>query len=283
MQPALHVINRYRRDWGLPQFSQINDALSPLAQVSQLCAELDFTSPRRPDVFHYIGSLTANRKASTDQSFPWERLDSRPLVFASLGTVPDAANVRVLRNILAACAGLNVQLVLALGKWNDEADSVRDSLGKIESDVLLVDFAPQLALLERAALLITHAGVNTVLESLSRGLPMVALPRGADQWGMAARIARAGAGLVGSFQRSTPGQIRAMVERVLAEDAFRRCAGQMQQAMLAAGGVARAADIAEEAITTRRPIRQGTQQPREARPDYVATSRFSVPSDLTQR
>ena len=57
---------------------------------------------------------------------------------------------------------------------------------------MVVDFAPQLELLDKAAMLITHAGVNTVLEALCRGVPMVALPRNADQPGNAARIEYAG-------------------------------------------------------------------------------------------
>jgi zeaxanthin glucosyltransferase len=259
VRPVLGVINRYRKRWNLPQFRRIDDAWSPLAQISQLCAEVDFSRPRRRDVFHYIGSLTANRKVNTDHGFPWDRLDGRPLVFASLGTVCDGCNAAVLRNILTACAGLDVQLVLALGKWNDEAAAVRDELGKLDGNALVVDFAPQLELLDRAALLITHAGVNTVLEAMSRGLPMVALPRSVDQQGMAARIAHAGVGLVGSFRRSSPEQIRGLVRQILADSAFRQRAERVQEAMLAAGGVVRAADIAEEALLTRGPVRHATQ------------------------
>ena len=106
-------------------------------------------------------------------------------------------------------------------------------------------------------MLITHAGVNTVLEALCRGVPMVALPRSVDQPGMGTRIAHAGVGLLASFQQSTPGQIRALVQRVLAEDSFRRRAKELQKALIAAGGVNRAADIAEEALTTGRPVRRG--------------------------
>jgi zeaxanthin glucosyltransferase len=254
VRPALGVINRYRAAWNLPQFSGIDDALSPLAQISQLCPELDFPRRRLPDTFHYIGSLAANRQVNTDHQFPWDRLDGRPLIFASLGTVSDSTNLPVFRRILAACDGLDAQLVMALGRSGDQDASVREELGEIPPNAIVVDFAPQLALLDRAALLITHAGVNTVLESLSRAVPMVALPRSADQLGMGARVAHTAVGLVGSFARATPSQIRDMVQRVLAEDAFRRRAKELQRAMLAAGGASRAADIAEEVLSTRRPV-----------------------------
>jgi zeaxanthin glucosyltransferase len=256
IRPILGTINGHRRRWGLKPLERIGETFSPLAQVSQLCGELDFPRRELPDVFHYIGSLAAERRMNTGDQFPWDRLDGRPLIFASLGTVPDPANVRVFRNILTACAGLDAQLVLALGKWGDEDEAVRDRLGKTPDNAIVVDFAPQLALLDRAAVLVTHAGVNTVLESLHRGVPIVALPRNVDQPAMASRIAHAGAGLVGSFRRSGAGGIRRLVQRVLTEETFRRRAKELQQAMLAAGGVTRAADIAEEALATGRPVRR---------------------------
>ena len=176
-----------------------------------------------------------------------------------MGTVSDPANLSLFRRILAAFAGLETHLVLSLGKWSDEEDPVREELGKIPDNALVVDFAPQLALLDRAALLITHAGVNTVLESLSRGVPMVALPRSADQPGMGSRIAHAGAGLLGSFRHSTPRQIRGLVQRVLTEETFRRRAKELQESMIAAGGLRRAADIAEEALTSCAPVKRRTR------------------------
>ncbi|MGA2616874.1 MAG: glycosyltransferase [Thermoguttaceae bacterium] len=257
IRPVLGVVNRYRKAWNLRPLASIDESYSPLATLSQLCPEFDFPQRQLPETFHYIGSLANARQVRDDHQFPWERLDGRPLVFASLGTVPYRSNVPVFRKILAACAGLDAQLVLALGKWSDEEDekySVRQRLGPIPGNPLVVDFAPQLALLDRAALLITHAGINTVVEAASRGVPMIALPRSDDQPGMGARIELAGVGLRASFRRCTPRELRGLIQRVLTEPAFRQRARQLQQAMLAAGGMQRAAEIAEEALETRRPV-----------------------------
>ncbi|WLT39734.1 hypothetical protein NON20_10065 [Synechocystis sp. B12] len=59
---------------------------------------------------------------------------------------------------------------------------------------LVVNYAPQLELLQRTALTITHAGLNTTLECLNNAVPMVAIPIANDQPGVAARIAWAGVG-----------------------------------------------------------------------------------------
>ena len=129
MRPVLAVINRYRAQWKLAPFARISDTYSRLAQISQLCAEFDFPRQELPSTFHYVGSLAANRQANIDDRFPWQRLDGRPLMFASLGTIPDPANVPVFRKIAQACVGLNAQLVLALGSWLEEHDSLREKLG----------------------------------------------------------------------------------------------------------------------------------------------------------
>lgn len=252
--PTMRIINRHRRSWGLRPFGHPDDTFSPLAQISQMCPELDFPRLDPPRHFHHIGSLAAARRVTPDRDFPWDRLDGRPLVFASLGTVPDSSNVAAFRRILAACAPLDAQIVLTVGRWEEKRTSLRDKLGKIPTNALVVDFAPQLELLDRASALITHAGINTVLEAITKEVPMVALPRSADQPGMGARISRSGIGLVGSFARSTSSQIRDMVTRVLADTSFRERTRQMRRSLETAGGAPRAAVIAEEALTTRRPV-----------------------------
>ena len=254
MRPIMKAINVARKKQGLPRLTRVEDAFSPLAQISNLCAEFDFPRHKLPRQFHYIGSFAANRQVNTDYQFPWNALDGRPLIFASLGTIPDPANPPVFRKILDACDGLDAQLVLALGNWKGEHAGVREGLGAIPKNALVVDFAPQMALLDRAALLITHGGSNTVLESLTRGVPMVALPRSADQTGMAARVAYTGSGLRASFKHCTVDVLRGLVKRVLSEETFRCRACTLQKAMQAAGGAKRAAEIAEEALTTGQPI-----------------------------
>jgi zeaxanthin glucosyltransferase len=71
--------------------------------------------------------------------------------------------------IAAACAGLDAQLVLSLGSHDQRLEL------KLAGTPIVVPFAPQLELLKRATLTITHAGLNTALGSLSQGVPPVRL------------------------------------------------------------------------------------------------------------
>lgn len=63
-----------------------------------------------------------------------------------------------------------------------------EALQGLPSNAVVVQEAPQLKLLGKAALCVSHAGLNTVLEALTAGVPQVAIPVAYDQFGVAARI-----------------------------------------------------------------------------------------------
>ncbi|WP_050927904.1 glycosyltransferase [Aestuariivita boseongensis] len=253
-QPMVKLINRHRRSHGLKPWRHVDDGNSVLAQLAQSCAAFDFARSDVPANLHYVGHLSADRPQS-DHGFPWDRLNGRPLIYASVGTVVNDANAAAIRTILSACVGVNAQLVIGLGAWIDGAGvGNMDLPDPRPEDAVIVGFAPQVQLIERAALVITHAGMNTTNEALGAGVPMVALPRGDDQPGVASRIRASGVGVVGSFRKSTAGELRGLIETVLNDPGFRDRARQMQTHMKAAGGVKLAADITEKALSSRQPV-----------------------------
>jgi zeaxanthin glucosyltransferase len=177
-------INEARRSWRLPPRRRDEDFYSSLAQITQVPREFDFPERTLPPTFYYAGPfLDPNGRRALD--FPWERVDpTRPLVFVSMGTLQNGVE-RVFRLVAEACADLRVQLVISLGGGLSPA-----GLGASSGSPLVVDYAPQLELLRKAALTIFHGGLNTALESLAHGVPMVALPVTIDQPGVGARIKR---------------------------------------------------------------------------------------------
>jgi zeaxanthin glucosyltransferase len=245
-RPIRQMLAEQRRAWGLPPRDHPNDWLSPLAQVSQQPPEFEF--PRRlPPHFHFAGPFL-DPLAREPVPFPWEALDGRPLVYASLGTLQNRL-LWIFRVIAAACAGLGVQLVISLGGSAEPGE-----LGTLPGAPLVVRSAPQLDLLARARLTITHAGLNTTLESLARGAPLVAIPITNDQPGVAARIAWTGTGLVVPPGRLTSRRLRAAVARVLEDPGFAREARRMAAAIGRCGGVRHAAAVVERVLATGRPV-----------------------------
>ncbi len=244
--PLSGDLNRWRRRSKLPAYRIFEDSFSKLAQITQLPAAYDFPRTALPPHFHYVGPFLA--KPTRPISFPWERLDGRPLIYASMGTLQNR-NAAIFKTIAAACDGLDAQLVLSLGGGGSVED-YRDLPG----DPIVVAFAPQLELLARARMAISHAGLNTVLECFSYGVPSVVIPITHDHPGLAARLAWQGAGLVVPLAKLSVPRLREAILQVLHEDTYQQQTARMQAAVRETGGVKQAADIVEAAIATRRPV-----------------------------
>ncbi len=147
--------------------------------------------------------------------------------------------------IAEACVGLDAQLVVSLG-----GGEVPESLPELPGNTIVVGYAPQLDILQKATLCITHAGINTTFESLSNGVPMVAIPITNDQPGVAARIAWTKTGEFLSLSKLSVQKLRRTIKQVLEEDCYKQNALRLQKAIGQAGGVNRAGDIVEQAIST---------------------------------
>jgi UDP:flavonoid glycosyltransferase YjiC (YdhE family) len=100
-----------------------------------------------------------------------------------------------------------------------------------------------LELLRQAALTITHGGLNTALESLAEGVPMVVLPVTYDQPGVGTRVEWAGVGRSIPVGRLTVGRLRDAVGAVLRDPVYRGRASVLRSEIEAADGLNRAADL----------------------------------------
>ena len=241
---VVRTINRQRRAWGLPAARGLNDTFSGLAQVAQLPVALELPGRGLPHGFHHTGPwIDPLARAPVD--FPWSRLDpGRPLVYASMGTLQNGI-LRTFQKIAEACAGLDLQLVISLGGGQNPA-----LLGDLPGDPIVVGYAPQLDLIRLSALTISHGGLNTALESLAQGVPMVVLPVAYDQPGVGARVEWSGVGRSIPVGQLTVDRLRDAVRIVLGNSAYRERAGRLQSSIEAADGLNRAADHIEEAFNT---------------------------------
>jgi zeaxanthin glucosyltransferase len=158
---------------------------------------------------HYIeASICLDRK---EPEFPWHRLDdSRPLILCALGTYLwyDKSFYRQFFRILldVARARPDWQWAVATGRLVSAPE-----LGDLPPNVIAMESVPQLALLNRARMMITHGGTNTIKECVYFGVPMVSFPFGGDHPGNTARVVYHGLGVRGDLRRLT---VRALKERV---------------------------------------------------------------------
>ena len=135
----------------------------------------------------FLGSAV-REEAVDDEVQQWLAVeDTRPIVYVSFGSF---LSVRgdVLARVAAALQGLDVRVAIASGSTSPEA------LGPVPASWFVRGFLPQVTLLRRAALAVSHGGNNTVTEAITSGVPLLLLPFSTDQFAGAAAVEAAGLG-----------------------------------------------------------------------------------------
>jgi len=243
LAPILAVAKSYAEKNGLQiDWNDPTATVSKLAVITQTPKEFDFPISNWPPQFHYAGPFHDD-EGRAQVAFPWEKLTGEPLIYASLGTLVNGME-HVYRAILEAVGRFpETQVVLSVGTKIDP-----DDLRPIPSNAIIVSTAPQIELLKRASLCITHAGLNTVLEALARGVPIVAIPIGFDQPGVAARVAYHGVGEFVEVGDLTAERLSDLIQRVQANPSYRDRAPYFQRVIARTHGLDLAADVIERAF-----------------------------------
>ncbi|WP_299564961.1 nucleotide disphospho-sugar-binding domain-containing protein, partial [Enterovirga sp.] len=251
MRPHGRVIAAYAERWKLGPRRHVADCLSGLAQISQTVAGFDFPRRELPEVFHHVGPIrdpaAPDRRAEAELPPP----DGRPLAYASLGTL-QGGRVSLFRRIAAAGERAGFRLVIAHGGRMSAGDAAR-----LPGSPTVHAFVPQGAVLAEADLAILNGGLNTVMDALAAGVPVLALPIAFEQGAIAARLEWNGAGRKLSRRFLGVRRLAREVDAVGRGPSHRVAAAGLAAEIAAAGGVSRAADIVERVLATGRPVGPG--------------------------
>ncbi|MBO0983493.1 glycosyltransferase [Rathayibacter sp. SD072] len=163
----------------------------------------------------FLGSAVRSEPVD-DEVEQWLAASDDPVVYVSFGSFLSVRD-DVLARVASALAGVSVdgrpvRVALASGATD------RSALGGLPPTWLVRGFLPQVTLLRRAALAITHGGNNSVTESMTAGVPLVVLPFSTDQFAGAAALEDAGVAEVLDPNSAGSGAIAAAARRLLAAD-----------------------------------------------------------------
>jgi zeaxanthin glucosyltransferase len=180
----------------------------------------EFSDPAdsvEPQVHYISPGVDLHRK---EAPFRWDLFDERlPIIYSSMGSQPELkaeTSVRLLQTVLQAFESTPaLQLIVAAGKHADVLRAVQ------RSHVWITDWAPQMSILQRADVVITHGGSGTVKECIGAGLPMIVLPLMRDQFIGAMKVAQHGLGLSLDSRSVTPSALKEAIERVLNDRGYK--------------------------------------------------------------
>lgn len=273
---SVHAMRLWWKKQGLDPLALILDQQAGLARIAQQPEFLNL--PRHQplsDHLHFTGPWHQPHR-DDGMEFPWERLGNEPIIYASMGTLQNGVS-SVFKKIIEALGKLPHQAVLSMG------GSHIDMPSKIPDNVIVVKYAPQLRLLERSRLVVTHAGLNTALECLSRGVPMMCLPVTNDQPGVAKRIEFLGAGRSLPVGKVTSSRLLSELQKMLATTQYEEKAKWAAAQLRHNDGLLDAAAIVEKAFTTRERITKNSLAPIVTIPHPFTASEVSQgTSDVRQ-
>jgi UDP:flavonoid glycosyltransferase YjiC (YdhE family) len=190
-----------------------------------------------------------------------QAMPRQPTVFISLGTVLGSQHPDIFAKILEGMRDQPVNLVITLGGHGDPA-----SFGPQPPDVRIVRFMTQdelRELLPHVDLCINHAGYSSVMEALTRGIPLILLPLVTDAPmntqlcqadGIAADLPPQLFGLnteglpILRPDRLTPAILRDAIMRVLSDPSYRACALAMRDTLSARPGLSLAVGMLEKIV-----------------------------------
>jgi len=227
-------------DWGpraiplLAHYADLLEAADLVLHASDRVFDLGFDG--LPPRHHYVGPLGIWEPPSDPPAYlaepgdPWvlvtissQLQDDLPLAEAALGSLADEP----------------VRVLLTVGPDHDPDEVAPRRNARIERSV------SHAAVLERGRLLVSHAGHGSVMKALWFGRPMVLVPWGRDQPGVAARAAALGVAQIVSPDEAAAGGIAAAVRRTLSDRSMEAAAARHRDRLRATDPPGTAAELVE--------------------------------------
>ena len=261
MRRILADVNQYREAKSLPltSFHERTPSKSIRIHIVQMPNFLDFPRSFFPDYMFYTTSWTASRPTDDgkDEDF-MSNLDGRPVLLFSMGTLSNH-NMEVFRNTAKAYLDFpQFQLVMSLGK---RGETPPDDF-HIPPGAILRDFVPQQALLRKGtAVFITAGGLNSTLEALNEGVPLIVIPMNSEQPGNAARVERLGACVMVS--KPSVRNMKRAIAAVSSNEKYRNAALDCQRKLRTGPTFSQTVELLEAALMGNERLTRSSQTARD--------------------
>jgi MGT family glycosyltransferase len=245
--PKLHewennqIIDFQKRN-GIPGEIRLEDKAD---LVLLYTSKLLFGKKELPSTYQFVGPAIEWRPSCYD--FDWKHFESmttRPCILVSLGSIlrdEDKEVQQFFQKVIEAFKDENLTVIML---------SDPSLYREIPANFIVQKRIPQLQILPHLDLVICHGGQNTVVETLSCGIPLIVLPVAYDQSQVASDAVQAGAGLRMKFSRFKPEDLKNTVYEILNDKKYMQNAETIQASFKEAGGIDRAVSLLENLVTT---------------------------------
>ena len=156
------------------------------------------------------------------------------LIYISMGTVNNDM-MPFYKACISALKNTDYQVIMSVGN----IVSIED-FGKIPENISVFKEVDQIAVLKQADVFVSHAGMNSVSESLYFAVPLVMFPKTTEQRGVARRVAELGAGIKLDDYREI--SLLTEVNKIIGDISFKKNAVKISEGFKKSSGAKGAAD-----------------------------------------
>lgn len=234
--------------------SEITDVPVEL-NIVYTSAEFQINNSAFDDRYVFVGPSIGERNCGT--VIPYDKLKG-DIIYISMGTLQNEQLDFYKKCIAAFGNREGVSVVMSIGK-----NIAVSELGEIPQNCFVYNFVPQLEVLKRSTLFISHGGMNSVNEGLYYGNRFIVIPMDMDQYVVAERICELNLGYRLNISDITPDLLMEKAELLLSDTEAEQAVDKMSKIMQSAGGVGKAADCIEKYIKTNKNILSSPDTARE--------------------
>lgn len=163
----------------------------------------------------FVGPCFSAKRIDTHEEFPFDLIDNKiKKIYVSLGTVFND-KPEVFRKIILGLENEEFQVIVSAGGAFDKLQQFQ-----FKSNVLIFKRVPQLEILKKVDLVISHGGNNTINETLAAGKPIIVMPVGGEQGDNASKIEYLNVGKRVKISKFTSNEIGEKVKDIFANGKF---------------------------------------------------------------
>lgn len=177
--------------------------------------------------FKFVGPIIYERSEQAITLLPKTK---KPIIYISLGTIYND-RLDLYKTFIRTFKETDYEIFISIGKHIKPAD-----LGKIPENIHIAAYLPQLEILKKASLFISHGGMNSVNESLYFRVPMLLFPQIQEQKANSFRVEELGAGIYYRKNKVTEKELIKLVNQILDDNSFKQNAEKIQKTLVEAGG-----------------------------------------------
>lgn len=237
------VIKRYKKTCKKMAISDIKDfdLYKPYSKwLNLLLTAKEIEAPREinNDNTIYVGPRSSDKIIYSKENFPFELLKSNtPKIYVSLGTVFNN-KPKVFKKILCGLEKMDFQVIVSAGGAYENLINYG-----FDDNILIFKSVPQLEILKKVDLVISHGGNNTINETLAAGKPIIAMPIGGEQGDNASKIEYLKVGKRINVWNFSMKEILEKVKMVLNEPIYKENAEKIRKILNKMDGVNNSAEL----------------------------------------